>query len=88
MFNKIIKPTLMPTAIGINIKFGKGNKYKNKIPTTEVSKWLKKTFFGLTIKNAGGRRKQREKNNKETWKDCERKKKVKNLKVFTILLSQ
>ena len=46
MFNKIIKPTLMPTAIGINIKFGKGNKYKNKIPTTEVSKWLKKTFFG------------------------------------------
>ena len=44
--NKIIKATPEPTAKGIIKKIGKGIKFKKNIPTIEVTKWPKKTFFG------------------------------------------
>ena len=45
-FNKIINPTPKPTANGMVKKIGNGTKYKKNKPTTAVTKWPKKTFFG------------------------------------------
>ena len=45
-FRNIIKVTPKPTANGINKYIGRGTKYKNIIPITEVNKCPKKIFFG------------------------------------------
>ena len=44
--NKIIKPTPKPTANGIMTNNGRGTNCRKKIPTIEVNKCPKKTFFG------------------------------------------
>ena len=42
----IIRLTPSPTAKGIVKYNGSGIKYKTTIPTIDVSRWPKKTFFG------------------------------------------
>ena len=46
MFNKIIKKIPTPTANAILINIGNGIKATKTTPTSAVTRWPKKTFFG------------------------------------------
>ena len=46
MFNKIIKKIPTPTAKAILIYKGNGTKVTKTTPTSAVTRWPKKTFFG------------------------------------------